>query len=293
MAKASISVRPVTPVIGAEIHGLDLGNLTDSGFQILYDAFMTHGALFFRDQDISIESQKALGLRFGKLVAHPNDPGVDGHPEVMPLHADENSLRVAGEQWHSDVSCDPLPPMGTIVRLHTVPETGGDTLFASMYAAYEALSERMRAMLDGLRAVHDGAPYYRGVNRLIGREDGGRAYPSAEHPVIRTHPVTGRKVIFVNRLFTQTIVGLPVAESRAILDFLFEHVSRPEFQCRFRWRRNSVAMWDNRCTQHHAIWDYWPAIRSGYRVTIQGGSTGMKRRGLPRHPAPNPFEDKR
>ena len=270
MAKASISVRPVTPVIGAEIHGLDLGNLTDSGFQILYDAFMTHGALFFRDQDISIESQKALGLRFGKLVAHPNDPGVDGHPEVMPLHADENSLRVAGEQWHSDVSCDPLPPMSTIVRLHTVPETGGDTLFASMYAAYEALSERMRAMLDGLRAVHDGAPYYRGVNSLIGREDGGRAYPSAEHPVIRTHPVTGRKVVFVNRLFTQTIVGLPVAESRAILDFLCEHVSRPEFQCRFRWRRNSVAMWDNRCTQHHAIWDYWPAIRSGYRVTIQG-----------------------
>ena len=270
MSRNAITITPVTPVIGANVDGIDLGNLSDSGFAVLYDGLMAHGALFFRDQDISIESQKLLGQRFGKLVAHPNDPGVDGHPEVMPIHADENSVRATGEEWHSDVSCDPLPPMGSIVRMHTVPDTGGDTLFACMYAAYEALSERMRALLDGLRAVHDGAPYYQRVNRLLDRDDGGRTYPRAEHPVIRTHPVTGRKALFVNKLFTQYITGIPAGESRALLDFLFEHVSRPHFQCRFRWRRNSVAMWDNRCTQHHAIWDYWPATRSGYRVTIQG-----------------------
>ena len=270
MSATAITVTPVTPVIGANVHGVDLGNLTDSDFAVVRDALMDHGALFFRDQDISIESQKDLGQRFGELVAHPNDPGVDGHPEVMPIHADRNSVRATGEEWHSDVSCDPLPPMGSIVRLHTVPETGGDTLFASMYAAYDALSDRMRTLLDGLSAVHDGAPYYTSVNRILGRDDGGRAYPSAEHPVIRTHPVTGRKALFVNRLFTQYIVGVPAAESRAILDFLFDHASRPHFQCRFQWRRDSVAMWDNRCTQHHAIWDYWPHTRSGYRVTIRG-----------------------
>ena len=183
-------VRPVTPVIGAEVRGLALDDVGDADFQVIHDALMEHCVIFFRDQDISIESQKALGARFGELVAHPNDPGVDGHPEVMPIHADENSRRVAGEQWHSDVSCDPRPPMGSILRLHTVPETGGDTLFANMYAAYEALSDRMRAFLDGLTAVHDGGPYYRETNRLIGRDDGGRSYPSAEHPVVRTHPVT-------------------------------------------------------------------------------------------------------
>jgi len=215
MSPPTPSVRPVTPVIGAEIHGLDLDDVSDADFQLIHDALMDHCVIFFRDQDISIESQKALGARFGELVAHPNDPGVDGHPEVMPIHADENSRRVAGEQWHSDVSCDPLPPMGSMLRLHTVPETGGDTLFANMYAAYEALSERMRTFLGGL-------------------------------------------------------VSLPPAESRGVLALLYEHVARPDFQCRFRWRPNSVAFWDNRCAQHHAIWDYWPATRSGYRVTIRG-----------------------
>ncbi len=270
MSLSNPSVHPVTPVIGAEVHGIDLGRITDAGFRAIRDALMAHCVIFFRDQDISIESQKNLGARFGELVAHPNDPGVDGHPEVMPIHADENSVRATGEQWHSDVSCDPTPPMGSILRMHTVPETGGDTLFSNMYAAYEALSDRMRTLLDGLSAVHDGGPYYREVNRLIGRDDGGRAYPSAEHPVVRTHPVTGRRALFVNQMFTQYIVGLPAIESRAILGFLFEHVARPDFQCRFRWRPDSVAIWDNRCTQHHAIWDYWPATRSGYRVTIRG-----------------------
>ena len=263
-------IRPVTPVIGAEVRGVDLAALDDDSFEAIRDALMAHCVLFFRDQDISIESQKALGARFGELVVHPNDPGLEGHPEVMRIHADENSVRATGERWHSDVSCDPTPPMGSILRMHTVPEAGGDTLFANMYAAYEALSNRMKTLLDGLAAIHDGGPYYRDVNRLIGRDDGGRSYPSSEHPVVRTHPVTGRKALFVNQMFTVRIAGLPQGESEAVLDFLFRHVLRPDFHCRFRWSENSIAFWDNRCTQHHAIWDYFPAVRSGYRVTIRG-----------------------
>lgn len=160
--------------------------------------------------------------------------------------------------------------MGSILRLFTVPERGGDTCFASMYAAYDALSDRMKTLLEGLTAIHDGAPYYRRVNEILDRDDGGRSYPRAEHPVVRTHPVTHRKSLFVNAMFTQRIVGLPKAESDWILDFLYRHVAREEFQCRFTWKPNSVAFWDNRCTQHLAIWDYYPAVRSGYRVTIKG-----------------------
>lgn len=263
-------IRPVTPVIGAEVDGVDLAAIDDDSFETIRDALMAHCVLFFRDQDISIESQKALGARFGELVEHPNEPGIAGHPEVFRIHADENSVRATGERWHSDVSCDPMPPMGSILRLHTVPGSGGDTLFANMYAAYEALSDRMKALLDGLTAIHDGGPFYREVNRLIGRDDGGRSYPSAEHPIVRTHPVTGRKALFVNEMFTVRIVDLPRGESIGLLDFLFRHVQRPDFHCRFRWRPHSVAFWDNRCTQHHAIWDYFPAVRSGYRVTIRG-----------------------
>src|SRR5262249_38837578 len=153
-----------TPAVGAEVHGLDLRRgLSDAEFAWFETALVTHGVLFFRDQDISVEEQKRVGARFGTLVAHPNDPGLEGHPEVMIIHADEASKRVAGESWHSDVSCDPEPPAATMLRIHTLPETGGDTVFASMYAAYEALSAPMQAFLGGLTAVHDGAPYYRSV----------------------------------------------------------------------------------------------------------------------------------
>ena len=270
MNQQRLSIHPVTPVIGAEISSVDLEAVDKPMLEEIRDALMSHCVLFFRDQDISIQSQKALGAWFGELAVHPNDPGLDEHPEVMTIHADVNSERATGEQWHSDVSCDLVPPMGSILRMHTVPASGGDTLFASMYAAYEALSRQMKKLLLGLTAVHDGGPYYREVNRMIGRDDKGREYPSAKHPVIRTHPVTGRKAVFVNEMFTSRIVELPKAESDAVLGFLREHVRRPDFQCRFRWQPNSVAFWDNRCTQHHAIWDYWPETRSGYRVTIRG-----------------------
>ena len=270
MTRTKVDVRRVTPGLGAEIEGMDLGAADDDDLRLVRQALIEQGVVFFRDQDISVESQIAFGAAFGDLVVHPNDPGLEGHPEVMIIHADESSKRVAGECWHSDVSCDPEPPLGSILRIHTLPETGGDTLFASMYAAYEGLSPALQAFLQGLTAIHDGAPYYRSVNACIGRDDGGRAYPRAEHPVVRTHPESGRKGLFVNEMFTTEIVGLKKAESDALLRFLFKHIQRPEFHLRFRWRRNSIAFWDNRCVQHQAIWDYWPETRSGYRVTIKG-----------------------
>jgi taurine dioxygenase len=267
----SISIHRLTAAIGAEIHGVDLSqSIEPITFAAIRDALTAHQVIFFRDQDLSLERQVAFGRMFGELAIHPNDPGPAGHPEVMVIHADAASKRVAGERWHSDVSCDPEPPMGSILRLHTVPPTGGDTLFASMYAAYAALSQPMQAWLGTLTAEHDGAPYYRSVNARIGRDDGGRRYPRAEHPVVRTHPVSGRKALFVNEMFTTRIVGLAHDESDAVLAMLFKHVQRPEFQCRFRWARHSIAFWDNRCTQHMAIWDYWPNTRSGYRVTVKG-----------------------
>jgi len=185
------------------------------------------------------------------------------------IKADEKSKHVAGEEWHSDVSCDVEPPMGTILCIKQCPPKGGDTLFASMYEAYDALSERMKVYLSGLTAEHDGEHVYRGLFDNFGVADK-PTYPRAEHPVVRTHPVTGRKALYVNSGFTTRILGIPLDESDAMLRYLYEHMANPLFQCRFRWQPNSVAFWDNRCTQHRALWDYWPHTRAGQRVTVKG-----------------------
>lgn len=266
----TIEVTPLTTTIGAEIGGVDLSQpLGNHQFKEVHDALMEHQVVFFRDQDITREQHKDFGRRFGELHVHPSAPGPEGHPEILMIHADENSKQIAGHRWHSDVTCDPEPPMGSILRLHTVPETGGDTLFASMYAAYEALSDQMKTYLSGLVAVHDGGPNYHRRAMIDGRKDD-RVFPRAEHPVIRTHPVTGRKGIFVNPVFTIGIKGLPDDEADAILRFLYAHNGKPQFQTRFKWRPHSIAFWDNRCVQHIAMWDYFPNVRSGERVTVKG-----------------------
>lgn len=272
MGYETISVVPSTPRIGAEIGGIDLGTtLSNRQVEELHAALLAHQVLFFRNQDrLDLASQKALGRHFGELHTHPNVPGPAGHPEVLPIHADANSKRIAGESWHSDVSCDVEPPLGSILHLHTVPPSGGDTLFASMYAAYDALSPRLKAYLDGLTALHSGDHVYRSHNARDNIDDRGRVYPQAVHPVVRTHPQTGRKALFVNRTFTVRINEVPEAEGRAILAYLYDHAERPEFQVRFRWQPHSVAFWDNRAVQHMALWDYFPQTRSGYRVTIKG-----------------------
>lgn len=271
--KNAITVEPVTPAIGAEISGVALsGGLSDGDFTAVNDALLAHQVLFFRDQEMTIEQHKALGRRFGKLHVHPAQDrnGIDGHPEILLVHADENTTRASGDTWHSDVSCDAEPPNVSILRLFEVPPSGGDTLFASMYAAYEALSPGMQRYLAGLTATHDGGANYIDRAKRAGRFDPSRVFPSHSHPVVRTHPETGRKALYVNPLFTARIDGVPADESRAILEFLFAHIGNPAFQCRFRWRPHSVAMWDNRCTVHHAMWDYFPHVRTGHRVTTAG-----------------------
>ena len=268
-AYTHFAVRPLTPVIGAEIEDLDLNTLSDAAFDELFHAFAAYQVLFFRDQRLTPGQHLALGRRFGTLHAHPAAPHAPEDPALMVIHTDERSPRANGEGWHSDVSCDEEPPMGSILHITVCPPVGGDTLFASMYAAYEALSDRMKSYLDGMRAVHDGEPAYRGTYANLGVADK-PVYPRAEHPVIRTHPVTGRRALFVNRGFTTRLLGVPADEGDAVLRLLFDHAENPLFQCRFRWRANSVAFWDNRCVQHRAMWDYWPATRSGYRVTVSG-----------------------
>jgi taurine dioxygenase len=269
MPYQAIEVRKLTPHIGAEIGGVDLSRpLGNQQFQEVHDALMENLVIFFRDQRLTHEQHKAFGHLFGELAVHPASPHApEGHPEILTIHADEHSKHVAGEEWHSDVSCDAEPPMGSILYLTEVPPAGGDTLFASMYAAYDKLSGPIKGLVEGLTAIHDGEPVYRG---RFGYDGGGKAFPKAEHPVVRTHPVTGRKALFVNRNFTTGIKGLSRLESDALLEMLYRHIETPEFQCRFRWQPNSVAFWDNRSVQHHAMWDYFPQARHGHRVTVKG-----------------------
>lgn len=266
---SSITVRKIAPHVGAEIGGVDLS--TPIGGEQLAElrrALAENLVIFFRDQKISVQNQRAFGGLFGELLVHPASPNAyPGHPDVMVLHADEKSFTVDGENWHTDVSCADAPPMGSVLHLTEVPDVGGDTMFASMYAAYDALSDRMKAMLDGMTATHDGEKGYRG--KYI-NQPAGKIYPKADHPVVCTHPVTGRKLLFVNRGFTTRINELTRTESDAVLDFLCRHIETPLFHCRFHWEPGSVAFWDNLATQHRALWDYFPKIRHGHRVTIRG-----------------------
>ncbi len=264
----ALDIRKVTPAIGAEISGIDLaGPLSNTEASALHDALMAHQVLFFRDQHMSVDQHKALGRLFGELLIHPAARAeLEGHPEIRVVHADENTKVATGEVWHSDMSCEPEPPMGSILHLQQTPESGGDTAFANMYLAYETLSEPVRKLCDGLTALHTGAHVYsRGA---YGRSD--KKFPEAVHPVVRSHPVTGRRSLFVNRGFTTRIMELRKSESDALLDMLLRHTETPEFQCRFQWRANSVAFWDNRCALHRATFDYHPHVRHGHRVTIRG-----------------------
>jgi taurine dioxygenase len=266
MARDALSITPLTPRIGAEVDGLDLNEPLAPGVaETLKRALADHLVLFFRDQPVDHESHKRFGRAFGRLQLHSAVPGIEGHPEIVAIHADDKSTYVAGEDWHSDLTCDAEPPLGSILYLHTIPSMGGDTLFASMYAAYEALSDRMKAYLEGLTAIHDADHVYRPLFPDVDRK-----YPCSTHPVIRTHPVTGRKLIFVNSSYVTRIVELPQSESDAVLAFLYAHVRNPNFHVRFRWTRHAIAFWDNRCTQHLATWDYFPQVRSGFRVTVAG-----------------------
>jgi taurine dioxygenase len=267
-----IAVTPFAPALGAEIRGIDLADgLDEQTYKEVRQALLRYQVLFFKEQtEIPAETQVEIGKMFGELHMHPAAPEMPGHPEIFVIHAHKDSKVANGEFWHSDVSCDEEPPLGTMLQLHLLPDVGGDTCFANMYAAYEALSEPLKAMLAGLTALHESEHVYRGRYADRGVEDHGKAYPQAVHPVIRTHPETGRKALYVNRTFTTRINELSEPESKAVLELLFDHCEHVDFQIRYRWERNDVAFWDNRCTMHRAIWDYWPNERKGRRVTIKG-----------------------
>jgi len=259
-----IQVKRLSPHIGGEISGIDLTKpLDDRQIDEIYQALVEHGVIFFRDQPIDLDTHVAFGKRFGTLHLHSGFKGLEQYPEVRTIHADENSKHVAGEDWHTDLSCDPVPPLGSILHIHTLPLIGGDTIWASMYAAYDALSPRMKDHLQGLTATHDG-------RLAFGRFNPDGKYPISVHPVIAKHPDTGRKLIYVNRGFTSHINELSSQESAALLAFLYNHVESPLWQVRFHWEKHSIAFWDNRCTQHYAVWDYFPQVRTGYRIQIDG-----------------------
>lgn len=265
-------IQPLSPSIGAEIHGIDLANNSDDPavIEAIRRALLTHHVLVFRGQDLDREAHKALGRHFGDLHVHPSKRtlGAKGDPEIFTVATNENTTRNNGGRWHMDVSCEPVPPMGSLLLLKEAPPSGGDTLFANMHAAYELLSAPIRRLLDGLTAHHDGLQDL----RWYGYEPKpGQTYPAHSHPVVVAHPDTGRPVLFVNEAFTSRIEGLGQHESESLLRMLFTHIStNPALQCRVRWEPGTLTFWDNRCTQHFAVWDYAPHPRRGERVTICG-----------------------
>ena len=269
----SIEIRPLTLAIGAEIRGADLRKpLADDDVARLRQALLDHLVLFFRDQDIDDGQQLEFALRFGPMHVSPLQTVHQDAPEIVVL----DQIHPVGEgadEWHSDNTFLAEPPMGSILRAVQLPELGGDTCFASMYAAYEALSPPVRALVDGLRAVHDVTKPMRkaiaaGHTKLRLAEMQER-WPPVEHPVVVTHPETGRKALFVNRNSTTHLVGVSERENDVLLPFLLDHVRSPEFQCRFHWEPDSIAFWDNRCVQHYAVADY-DERRVMHRVTVDG-----------------------
>ena len=267
-----ISATPFAPNLGAEIRGVDLSrSMPNDQFAEIRDAFLKYQVLFFKEQaEIPPEQHIKFGKRFGDLHAHPAAPTMEGHPEIFEIHATRNSKVANGEFWHSDVSCDETPPLGTMLQIHIAPPCGGDTMFSNMYSAYDTLSEPVKSMLMGLTAAHESEHIYKGRYTDRGQNDADIDCPMAVHPVVRTHPETGRKALFVNRTFTTRINELSATESEAVLEMLFSHAEHIDHQIRFRWSVNDMAFWDNRCCMHRAIWDYWPEERKGRRVTILG-----------------------
>lgn len=272
---AAIEVEQLGAYLGAQVSGVDLTRpLDDAEFRIVHDALVEHEIVVFPDQDITVDQQLAFGRRFGELSVHPFSPNLDDKPELIVLDYDENNPAFATDVWHSDETFREEPPMGTILHSIEVPKVGGDTMWASMSTAYDALSDRIKQQIDGLEAIHDIGPF----KRLFPDTPDGRASlrkmeeicPRQTHPVVRVHPVSGRKVLFVNPQFTVAIKDMSDRESRWLLDLLFRQAETPEFQFRLRWKPHMVVMWDNRSTQHYAVHDYYPQKRKMERVTIRG-----------------------
>jgi taurine dioxygenase len=277
MAYQHIRVAPLSAHVGAEIDGVDLAApVSDPAMAEIRDAFGEYGVVFFRDQPLTPEQHVAFAERFAPIDINRFFAAVPGYPMIAEVRKEPEQIRNIGGGWHTDHSYDEAPALGSMLYAREVPQTGGDTLFASMYAACDALSDGLKATLETLRACHSSRHVFgpeamarRGdLNGRIGNPE--MATQDAVHPVVIRHPETGRKALYVNPGFTLRFEGWTDEESRPLLEYLYRHAARPEFTCRFRWREGSLALWDNRSTWHFALNDYHDERRLLHRITIQG-----------------------
>jgi taurine dioxygenase len=276
MRSNSIRVEPVAGAVGAEISGIDLsGTLGEAEIGLIRDTLFDRGVVFFRDQSLTPEQHIAFAERFAPINVNRFFANAEGYPAIAEVRKEPEQKKNIGGGWHTDHSYDQVPALGSILLARELPPTGGDTLFASMYAAYDALSDGLKATLEGLRAVHSNRHVFGPSARREQQRDGRLrnaefATQDAVHPVVIRHPGSGRKALYVNPGFTLRFDGWTDEESRPLLDFLYRHAARPEFTCRFRWREGSIAFWDNRATWHYAANDYQGERRLLHRITLEG-----------------------
>jgi len=274
MARRAIEVRPIAGALGAEIGGVDLREIDDDAVASIRQAWLEHCVVFFRDQPLPPAYFLRFAKRFGEIVEYPFIKGIEGFPEIIPVIKLEHEKSNFGGVWHSDTSYLEKPPMGTMLIAREVPPKGGDTLFANAYLAYETLSDGMKRMLDGLIAIDSSAKADASRTREdrvkdMKRDDAEKEYVG-EHPVVRTHPETGRKALYLNVAHTVRFKDMTVVESAPLLRYLIQHQTRPEFTCRFRWEVGSIAFWDNRCALHNAVNDFHGYRRVMHRITLAG-----------------------
>ncbi len=277
MTYSEIEVTPHSAALGAVIGGIDLSqDLSNRAMAELDDAFRRYSVIFFRNQDLTPDQHIAFAERWGSINVNRFFKPLDGYPQIATVSKEPDQKENIGGGWHTDHSYDQIPAMGSILCAREVPAVGGDTLFSSMYMAYETLSDGMKEMLDGLKAWHSSRHAFGyGVADGESYKDGRLANPDkatqdALHPVVITHPLTGRKALYVNADFTVRFDGWTQEESQPILDFLYAHGSRQEFTCRFHWEPGSIAFWDNRATWHYAMNDYHGHRRTMHRITLEG-----------------------
>ncbi|MDQ2647994.1 MAG: TauD/TfdA family dioxygenase [Actinomycetota bacterium] len=271
--RPTLTVSPIAGRVGAELGGVDLADLTDDLVAQIRQAWLEHGVVFFRNQELTAEQFLAFARSIGELARYPFVPGIDGHPDIIAVVKLPDEQVNFGGIWHSDTAYLDTPPMATMLLGREIPPSGGDTMFASQYAAYEALSPAMQELLDPLRAINSSALADVSKTRedRVREHDGGELpLYEATHPVVRTHPETGRRALYVNVAHTARFDGMTEEESRPLLEFLFRHQVKPEFTCRFRWEVGSLALWDNRCVQHNPVNDYHGHKRVMHRITLQG-----------------------
>ena len=273
---ADMQVRALSGSCGAEVRGIDLTSLDDEGFAAVRETFLSHKVLCFRDQKLDEETLMAFGLRFGPLIVHPNLMAEGKHPEVIAIRKEPGDKAAVGENWHTDTTCLVKPPLGSALYALEVPPAGGDTLFADQQGAWDMLSDGMKATLSGMRAVHNDtrvagpATNFNALRSTRNREDDAWTPTECVHPVVRTHPETGRKGLFVNRAYTIRFEGMTEAESTPLLDYLYAVGERVELTCRVSWEPGSLTLWDNRCLKHAAINDYPGHRREMRRIQIEG-----------------------